>query len=70
MRGALLAIDELNAQGGVLGRPVRLESRDTASRPEKAVKNVNSLADQGDYEDNSLRFPTGLDARRRGAWNH
>ena len=47
MRGALLAIDELNAKGGVLGRPLRLESRDTASRPEKAVKNVNSLADQG-----------------------
>ena len=47
MRGALLAIDEINAKGGVLGRPVRLESRDTASRPEKAVKNINSLADQG-----------------------
>ncbi len=30
----------------------------------------HSLADQGDYEDNSLRFPTGLDARLRGAWKH
>ena len=47
MRGALLAIDELNAQGGVLGRPLRLSSRDTASRPEKAVKNVDKLADEG-----------------------
>ncbi len=27
-------------------------------------------ADQGDYEDDSLRYPTGLDARLRGAWNH
>ena len=30
MRGALLAIDEINAQGGVLGRPLRLSSKDTA----------------------------------------
>ena len=30
----------------------------------------HSLADQGDYEDNSLRFPTGLDARLRRAWKH
>ena len=30
MRGALLAIDEINAQGGVLGREVSLITRDTA----------------------------------------
>jgi ABC-type branched-subunit amino acid transport system substrate-binding protein len=47
MRGALLAIDELNAQGGVLGRPLRLSSRDSASRPEKAVRNVDKLAAEG-----------------------
>ncbi|MGG5874001.1 ABC transporter substrate-binding protein [Pseudomonas peli] len=47
MRGALLAIDELNAQGGVLGRPLRLSSKDTASRPAKAVKNVDKLASEG-----------------------
>lgn len=47
MRGALLAIDELNAQGGVLGRPVRLISRDSASRPEKAIQNVDRLVDDG-----------------------
>lgn len=47
MRGALLAIDELNAKGGVLGRPLRLSSYDSASRPEKAVKNVDKLADEG-----------------------
>lgn len=47
MRGALLAIDELNARGGVLGRPLRLLSRDTASRPEKAVANVDRLVDNG-----------------------
>ncbi|WP_339524966.1 ABC transporter substrate-binding protein [Pseudomonas sp. EA_35y_Pfl2_R111] len=47
MRGALLAIDELNAQGGVLGRTLRLSSKDTASRPAKAVKNVDKLASEG-----------------------
>ncbi|HSC83377.1 MAG TPA: ABC transporter substrate-binding protein [Pseudomonas sp.] len=47
MRGALLAIDEINAKGGVLGRPLRLSSKDSASRPEKAVKNVDKLADEG-----------------------
>jgi ABC-type branched-subunit amino acid transport system substrate-binding protein len=47
MRGALLAIDEINAQGGVLGRPLQLISRDTASRPEKAVNNVDRLVADG-----------------------
>ncbi|MNF27810.1 Leucine-, isoleucine-, valine-, threonine-, and alanine-binding protein precursor [compost metagenome] len=47
MRGALLAIDELNAQGGVLGRSLRLSSRDTASRPAKAERNVDKLAAEG-----------------------
>lgn len=47
MRGALLAIDEINASGGVLGRPLRIVSRDTASRPEKAVHNVDRLIDEG-----------------------
>lgn len=47
MRGALLAIDEINAQGGVLGRPLRLSSKDTASRPGKAEKNVDKLASEG-----------------------
>ncbi|MHA6492812.1 substrate-binding protein [Pseudomonas borbori] len=47
MRGALLAIDELNARGGVLGRSLRLSSKDTASRPKKAVRNVDKLASEG-----------------------
>jgi branched-chain amino acid transport system substrate-binding protein len=47
MRGALLAIDEINAKGGVLGRPLKLSSRNSASRPEKAVANVDKLADEG-----------------------
>jgi len=47
MRGALLAIDEINAKGGVLGRPLQLSSRNSASRPDKAVANVDRLADEG-----------------------
>lgn len=47
MRGALLAIEEINAKGGVLGRPLQLSSRNSASRPEKAVVNVDKLADEG-----------------------
>lgn len=47
MRGALLAVDEINAKGGVLGRPLRIVSRDTASRPEKAVNNVDHLIGEG-----------------------
>src|SRR5690606_28600920 len=47
MRGALLAIDEINARGGVLGRPLQLSSRNSASRPEKSVANVDRLADEG-----------------------
>ena len=31
----------------MLGRPLRLSSLDTASRPEKAVRNVDKLADEG-----------------------
>lgn len=47
MRGTLLAIDEINAQGGLLGQPIKLLTRDTASRPEKAVRNVEKLVAEG-----------------------
>lgn len=47
MRGALLAIDEINADGGLLGQPIKLLTRDTASRPEKAIRNVEKLVEEG-----------------------
>ncbi len=47
MRGALLAVDEINAKGGVLGRPLRISSHNTASRPEKGIANVDRLAAEG-----------------------
>lgn len=47
MRGALLAIDEINARGGVLGRPLQLATRDTGAQVDKAVRNVDELAAEG-----------------------
>ena len=47
MRGAMLALDEINQAGGVLGRPLELLERDSASNPQRAVRNVDELADAG-----------------------
>ena len=46
-RGALLAVDEINRNGGVLGRPLELLSENTASRAEQARDNVELFARQG-----------------------
>lgn len=43
--GAHLAIDEINAAGGVLGRPLELISRDDGGKPEEAVRAANELVD-------------------------
>jgi branched-chain amino acid transport system substrate-binding protein len=36
--GAILAVEEINAKGGVLGRKLELLARDTKARPDQAVK--------------------------------
>ncbi|HUT31726.1 MAG TPA: ABC transporter substrate-binding protein [Sedimentisphaerales bacterium] len=41
--GALIAIDEINAEGGLLGKPVILIEQDDRSSPEQAVKSVIRL---------------------------
>ncbi len=41
--GAQLAVDELNAAGGVLGRPVELIVRDDQARPEEGVAQARDL---------------------------
>lgn len=46
-RGALLAVEEINASGGILKRPVELLTANSASKPDKAVDNVKELAAQG-----------------------
>lgn len=43
-RGAVVAIDELNAAGGLLGRPIELVVQDDRSIPSRAVENVEALA--------------------------
>lgn len=47
VQGALMAIEEINAAGGLLGRPLELLTANSASEPERAVKNVQQLANQG-----------------------
>lgn len=42
-QGVQLAIDEINAKGGVLGRKLELISRDTGGKPEEAVRIAKSF---------------------------
>src|SRR5262249_61607307 len=39
-RGTIMAVDEINAAGGINGRPIELIVRDTQSDPTKAVNAV------------------------------
>src|ERR1700744_5832463 len=43
-RGVQLAVDEINASGGIGGRPIELITRDTQSEPTKAVTGAAELA--------------------------
>src|SRR4051812_49299999 len=44
VKGAQLAVDEIYAAGGVLGRKMRLEVQDTTGAPAQAVQLVGSFA--------------------------
>ncbi len=44
--GLVIAVEEANASGGVLRRPVRLIVRDTASDPQRATKAVRDLIEK------------------------
>lgn len=46
-RGALMAVEELNREGGVLGRPLKLVSRNSGATSERAAQNVERLAAAG-----------------------
>lgn len=46
-QGAVLAVEEINAAGGILGRPLELLTANTGSDPKKSVKNVRKFAAQG-----------------------
>lgn len=47
MRGAILAIEQRNASGGIAGRSIRLLIRDDGQRAEQARKEIKELIDQG-----------------------
>lgn len=47
-RGAHLAIEEINATGGVLGRPLQLVARDNKGVPSLGVSNINAFASRSD----------------------
>jgi len=44
--GYAIALDEINAKGGVLGKKVELDFYDDQSRPDQAVQGVSKLVDQ------------------------
>src|SRR5262245_63377150 len=44
--GYTIALDELNARGGVLGKKIELVYYDDRSKPDQAVQGVNKLVDQ------------------------
>lgn len=46
-RGALLAVDHINQDGGLLGRRLELVSLSSAARAEKARTNIDRFANQG-----------------------
>ena len=47
-RGVILAIDEINARGGLLGRPLKLVVRDHRGIPARGVDNIEDFAEQDD----------------------
>ncbi len=46
-QGTIMALEEINQKGGVLGRPLQLVTRDDKSQPEEAGKVFRELAAQG-----------------------
>lgn len=45
--GAILAVEEINRSGGLLGRPLELLTADTAFEAERAADNVSNQIEQG-----------------------
>jgi branched-chain amino acid transport system substrate-binding protein len=45
-RGYAIALDEINAGGGVLGKPIELDTYDDQSKPDIALQGLSKLVDQ------------------------
>ena len=44
--GYSIAVDQINAKGGVLGKKIELDFYDDQSKPDQAVQGVSKLVDQ------------------------
>lgn len=42
-RAAEMAIEEINAKGGILGKTIKMTTRDTASKKDQSTQNVNDM---------------------------
>ena len=47
-RGMVVAIDEINAAGGVLGKPLQLKVRDHRGNPARGIDNIDAFGAQDD----------------------
>ncbi len=71
-RAMQIAMDEVNAAGGVLGRPIKLIAEDDEGRPKSGVEAANKLADVdnvaacvGAYQ-SSIALPVGQLLNQKG----
>ncbi len=69
--GYAIALDEINVQGGVLGKKVELDFYDDQSKPDQAVQGVSKLIDQdgvplilGSYSSESTKAIVGSVTQR------
>jgi len=69
--GYAIALDEINAKGGVLGKKVELDFYDDQSKPDQAVQGVSKLIDQdnvplvlGSYSSESTKAIVGSVSQR------
>jgi len=69
--GYAIALDEINAKGGVLGKKVELDFYDDQSKPDQAVQGVSKLIDQdqvpvllGSYSSESTKAIVGSVTQR------
>ncbi|HEY9079325.1 ABC transporter substrate-binding protein [Magnetovibrio sp.] len=47
-RGMVVAIDEINAAGGILGKPLRLKIRDHRGNPARGIDNIDAFGAEDD----------------------
>ncbi|MBU3915817.1 substrate-binding protein, partial [bacterium] len=71
LRATNLAVEEINSQGGILGKKIELIIRDSMSKTDVTTKNVNQLIDEGAEmvlggSASSVAIAAGKVAQKRG----